>query len=211
MALSHCPLESVVQTWQVLWVPSDPLELYQELQDAFSKDVKSEANQKLIGDVYRASCKFLSKAGSQPLTSLVQNKEYFAFKQGKKLSRAVNKQLFIAEPTEWEAFCDAIASKQAPGMESERITRIIYSVAASFFCFIDLTKDGDQQTPGTFFEYLIGHLFAWRLDVNPRTRLPVLNLDMEATLPTDFVFVEKQQLSRLHTILGIGPRISGLH
>jgi hypothetical protein len=73
-------------------------------------------------------------------------------------------------------------------MESERITRIIYSVAASFFCFIDLTKDGDQKTPGTFFEYLIGHLFAWRLDVNPRTRLPVFNLDMEATLPTDFVF-----------------------
>ena len=79
-------------------MPSDPLELYQELQHAFSKDVKSEANQKFIGGVYRASCQFLAKASSQPLTSLVQNKEYFAFKQGKKLSRAVNKQLFVPEP-----------------------------------------------------------------------------------------------------------------
>src|SRR5205814_8921307 len=56
----------------------------------------------------------------------------------------------------------------------DQMSRIIYSVAVSFFCFIDLTKQGDQKTPGTFFEYLIGHLFAWRLDVNPKTRLPVL-------------------------------------
>jgi hypothetical protein len=95
-------------------VPSDPLEIYQELQDAFSKDVKSEANQTFVGDVYRASCRFLAKAGSEPLKSLVRGKEYFAFKLGKKFSRAVNKQLFVAEPKEWEAFCKAIASKRAP-------------------------------------------------------------------------------------------------
>src|SRR5207245_243093 len=144
------------QTWQRLQVRSDPLEIYEQLQDAFAEDVKSEANQTFVGDVYKASCKFLAKAGSQPLKSLVRGKEYFAFSLGKKLSRAVNKQLFVAEPKEWEAFCKAIATKRAPGMESERITRIIYSAAASFFCYIDLTKDGDQKTPGTFFEYLIG-------------------------------------------------------
>ncbi len=187
-------------------MPSDPLEIYQELQDAFSKDVKSEANQTFVGDVYRASCRFLAKAGSQPLKSLVRGKEYFAFSLGKKLSRAVNKRLFIAEPNEWEAFCKAIASRRAPSMESERITKIIYSVAASFFCFIDLTKDGDQKTPGTFFEYLIGHLFAWRLDVNPKTRLAVLNLDMEATLPTDFVFDLGPNRAKFHLPIKVSTR-----
>lgn len=52
-----------------------------------------------------------------------------------------------------------------------------------------MTKDGDQKTPGTFFEYLIGHLFSRHLGVNPTDKLPVFNLDMEeTTLPTDFVF-----------------------
>jgi len=187
-------------------VPSDPLEAYEDLQDVFSKDVKGEANQNLIGEVYRASCQFLAKADSQALKSLVSGKEYIAFKLGKRLSRAVNKQLFAAEPKEWVVFCKEIASKREPGMESERITRIIYSVAASFFCFIDLTKDGDQKTPGTFFEYLIGHLFAWRLDVNPKTRLPVLNLDMEASLPTDFVFDLGPNRAKFHLPIKVSTR-----
>jgi len=187
-------------------VPSDPLEAYEDLQDVFSKDVKGEANQNLIGEIYRASCQFLAKADSQALKSLVSGKEYIAFKLGKRLSRAVNKQLFAAEPKEWGVFCKAIASKREPGMESQRITRIIYSVAASFFCFIDLTKDGDQKTPGTFFEYLIGHLFAWRLDVNPKTRLPVLNLDMEATLPTDFVFDLGPNRAKFHLPIKVSTR-----
>ena len=187
-------------------MPSDPLEAYEDLQDVFSKDVKGEANQNLIGEIYRASCQFLAKADSQALKSLVSGKEYIAFKLGKRLSRAVNKQLFAAEPKEWGVFCKAIASKREPGMESQRITRIIYSVAASFFCFIDLTKDGDQKTPGTFFEYLIGHLFAWRLDVNPKTRLPVLNLDMEATLPTDFVFDLGPNRAKFHLPIKVSTR-----
>ena len=187
-------------------MPSDPLEAYEDLQDVFSKDVKGEANQNLIGEIYRASCQFLAKADSQALKSLVSGKEYISFKLGKRLSRAVNKQLFAAEPKEWGVFCKAIASKREPGMESQRITRIIYSVAASFFCFIDLTKDGDQKTPGTFFEYLIGHLFAWRLDVNPKTRLPVLNLDMEATLPTDFVFDLGPNRAKFHLPIKVSTR-----
>jgi hypothetical protein len=165
-----------------------PLSAYEDFQDAFAADVKSAANQESLGKIFTASCRYLSKLKTVELRSLVSNKEYFAFTDGNKLSRAVNKQLFLSEPAEWDAFCRGISSKRAPDLGSERITRIIYSVAVSFFCYIDLTKDGDQKTPGTFFEYLIGHMFAWRLDVNPKVRLPVLNLDMEATLPTDFVF-----------------------
>jgi hypothetical protein len=187
-------------------VPHDPLAAYRKLQDVFSKDVKSEENQILIGNVYEASWRFVSKARPKVLKSLVPNKEYFAFELGKKLSRAVNKQLFVPDTKGWEAFRKAIAAKRAPDMDSDRITRIIYSAAISFFCFIDLTKDGDQKTPGTFFEYLIGHLFAWRLDVNPKTRLPVLNLDMEATLPTDFVFDLGPNRAKFHLPIKVSTR-----
>lgn len=185
---------------------ADPLAAYGKLQAAFSADVKSEENQILLGQVFEASLRFLSKADRTPLKSLVPDKEYFAFAAGKKLFRAVNKGLFVPELAEWEAFRKAIAGNRAPNIDSDRITRIIYSVAVTFFCFIDLTKDGDQKTPGTFFEYLIGHLFAWRLGVNPKTRLPVLNLDMEATLPTDFIFDLGPNRAKFHLPIKVSTR-----
>ena len=165
-----------------------PLSAYEDFQDAFAADVKSAANQQCIGEIFTASCKFLGWLKTVDLRSLVSNKEYFSFTDGKKISRAVNKQLFASEPAEWQKLSWALATKNMEGLDAQAITRIIYSVAVSFFCFIDLTKEGDQKTPGTFFEYLIGHLFASRLEVNPKIRLPVLNLDLEATLPTDFIF-----------------------
>src|SRR5438045_4937574 len=145
---------------------TDPLSTYEKLQKVFSADVKSEKNQSFIGDIYRSSCKFLARAATQPLKSFVPGKEYFAFRMGKRLSRAVNQELFVSAPTEWEAFRAALAEKRRQAIDPDSATRIIYSVAVSFFGFIDLTTDGDQKTPGTFFEYLIGHLFAWRMNVN---------------------------------------------
>jgi hypothetical protein len=183
-----------------------PLAAYQKFQDTFSADVGSVANQQGLGEIYTASCRFLEKARTTPLTSMVSGKEYFAFAHGAKVSRAVNKALFLAEPLQWERFCRAIGSRKRPDREPEQITRIVYSVAVSFFCFIDLTKEGDQKTPGTFFEYLIGHLFAWRLGVNPKTRLPVLNLDMEATLPTDFIFDLGPNRAKFHLPVKVSTR-----
>lgn len=185
---------------------ADPLTTYEKLKDAFAADVKGEHNQILLGQVFDASLRFLSKCDEKPLKSLVPEKEYFAFALGKKLSRAVNKGLFVPDPAEWEAFRKASAATPVPDMEPERITRIIYSVAGSFFCFIDLTKEGDQKTPGTFFEYLIGHLFAWRLGVNPKTRLPVLNLDMQASLPTDFIFDLGANRAKFHLPVKVSTR-----
>jgi hypothetical protein len=88
--------------------------------------------------------------------------------------------------------------KRFAGFDAYRITRLIYSVAISFCCYIDITKQGDQKTPGTFFEYLIGHLFARRLGLNPTTRLKVLNLDMDTTLPTDFIFNLGKDRAKFH-------------
>ena len=61
-----------------------------------------------------------------------------------------------------------------------------------------------RQEP--FFEYLIGHLFSRRLGVNPTTRLPVLNIDMETTLPTDFVFNLGKDKPKFHLPIKISTR-----
>ena len=167
---------------------SDPLKSYASLQKGFSKDVGGSGNRVHFTECVHAAHRNLLACNRLELKSLVPGKEYFAFVGQKKPSRAVNKALFSDHVEEWDRFCDSLDKGDLTGLSADTITRIIYSAAISFCCYVDIHKDGDQKTPGTFFEYLIGHLFAWRLGVNPTNRLPVLNLDMETTLPTDFVF-----------------------
>ncbi len=176
------------------------------LQTTFAQDVKGEGNQKQIGEIFRACSRYLARLERFDLKSLVPGKQYFAFSNGKKLSRAVNIALFTLDLQEWDVFCQAISQKRWADLDPTRTTRVVYSAAVSFFCFIDLTKEGDQKTPGTFFEYLIGHLFAWRLGVNPTKRLPVLNLDMETTLPTDYIFNLGRERPKFHLPIKVSTR-----
>jgi hypothetical protein len=165
-----------------------PLKSYAALQKTFAADIGGAANRKAIGDVYRSCIAFLHEAKREELRSLIPDKDYFAFRIGDKLSRAVNAKQFIADERQWKAFDAAVGKNDLSRFTPDQLTRIVYSVAISFCCYIDLTKSRDQKTPGTFFEYLISHLFAWKLGVNPTTRIQVLNLDMDTTLPTDFIF-----------------------
>ena len=165
-----------------------PLKSYAGLQKTFAADIGGAANQKQIGEIYIESLDFLGSAEREPLRSRIPGKEYFAFRIGDRLSRAVNVRQFAPRARDWQAFTSALNKRNLSKFTPEKITEIIYSVAISFCCYIDLTKQRDQKTPGTFLEYLISHLFAWQLRVNPTTRIQVLNLDMDTELPTDFIF-----------------------
>ncbi len=169
--------------------PRDRIEgLYRQVL-AQRLELTPETLSDLFGELYE-SC-LAANAGYErvDLTTLIADKSYFAFEGATgKISRAVNESLYEPSPDAWAALVAALRAGGFSTLTEEFLTRTVYSLAMSFFVHIDLTRTGDQKTPGTFFEYLIGHLFASRLGVNPRTRLPVLNLDMDTTLPTDFVF-----------------------
>lgn len=165
-----------------------PLKSYAALQKSFAADIGGAENRQAIGRVFHGCLDFLSKAKREPLRSLIPGKDYFAFRVADKLSRAVNAALFAPDERQWRAFDTAAAKHDLNRFTPEQLTQIVYSVAISFCCYVDLTKSRDQKPPGTFFEYLVSHLFAWKIGVNPTTRIQVLNLDMDTTLPTDFIF-----------------------
>lgn len=143
----------------------------------------------LFGDLYSACREVLATCETVQLTTGIPNKRYVAFQRDSRISRAVNVDIFAADAsTDWETFVHALHTHDVTALAAEAVTRLLYSVAISFCAVIDLTRRGDQKTPGTYFEWLVGHLFAAELGVAPTTRLPVLNLDMDTTLPTDFVF-----------------------
>lgn len=168
-----------------------PLKVYKTIKKPFFSDHGGSEVRELLGDAFRSSLELLSVLPKVALISGVPNKQYFAFlsEESNKRSRAVNAALFTPDFTEWEAFAAAMEAKDLNGLDSARVTRLIYTVAISFCCCVDLVHERDNKTPGTFFEYLIAHLFASRLGVNPQTSIQVLNLDNEQTfLPTDFIF-----------------------
>jgi hypothetical protein len=88
---------------------------------------------------------------------------------------------------------------------SER-EKVLYTAAASFCCANDLIRRDDRKTPGSFFEYYIGHLVARELGVNPKNHIEVLNLDMAAKLPTDLIFDLGPDKNRIHLPVKLSTR-----
>jgi len=123
-----------------------------------------------------------------PLVSKVHGKTYFSFttKRGGTLSRAVNAALFDSNiRRQLSHFVDGTFNKLPLADRS----RLLYTAAIAYCCACDLLRTRDQKTPATFFECLVGHLFARSFGVNPRTQVEVLHLEEEtSTLPTDFIF-----------------------
>src|SRR5205085_2189479 len=146
-----------------------PLKRYAGLQKTFASDIGGAANRKQIGDIYLECLQFLGNAEREELRSRIPGKSYFAFRSGERRSSAVNVRQFAPRARDWKAFTSALDKRDLSKFTPEKITEIIYSVAISFCCYVDLTKQRDQKTPGTFLEYLISHLFAWQLGVNPTT------------------------------------------
>lgn len=140
-------------------------------------------------DIVLHSLKFLSQCNQIPLTSIVPEKDYFSFavdRRSGKISRAVNKDLFTFDIVNK---LKRTLSGNVADLSFAQRERFLYTIAMSYCCASDILKTGDQKTPATFFECLIGHLFSRSFGVNPRTQVEVLRLEEESsTLPTDFIF-----------------------
>ena len=164
------------------------LDLYRRISASTKRDSGSAGITELLEELSTICLERLSRYERFRLLSKVSGKTYFAFKDGKSLSRPVNDALLLDDQSVTRRFLSAVASGDFTGLCSEDATKACYSLAIDFCCAVDLTKKGDQKTPGTFFECLISHFFSRRLGVNPKRQIEVLNLDMRTTLPTDFIY-----------------------
>ncbi|CAH0120686.1 hypothetical protein PAE9249_03207 [Paenibacillus sp. CECT 9249] len=132
------------------------------------------------------------------LISQVEGKKYFAFSYNNKISRAVNRNLFIMETNEIEKTINFISKEKLTETTPENITKALYTMAISFCSIIDLLKERDQKTPGTFFEIFACHWFSRMLQIHPKKEIDVLNLDKETKLPTDYIFDLGKNRPKIH-------------
>ena len=163
--------------------------IYEQIKIVFKEKRESRAISHLFQELF-FECEFLmSQKEKIPLNSLIPNKEYFSFKDKSKLTRPVNEYLYnyVSEGM-INDFFDKLKNNSILEIKANDITAIVYRIAINFCTAIDLLKESDQKTPGTYFEYLIGHLFSISFEVMPSNQLEVLNLDMKSKLPTDYIF-----------------------
>lgn len=168
------------------------------LEAGAEKNLKGSDTSKKLVNLILASRGYLLTLDKVPLESKVPGKRYFMFHDPVrgKYSRSVNEGLF-ADNIRTERIRRVIDCDVA-GMRPEIITRVVYNCAMAYCCAADILKASDQKTPGTFFEVLIGHLVARTLGVNPKNQITVPTLDVEVTLPTDYVFDLGEGKNRLH-------------
>lgn len=172
--------------------------LYKDIGQKVHHDCGSQSITDILNSISLECIRYLKRVNKKSLFSQIPDKKYFSFEIKKIFSRPVNAELWLEDVDFLKKFFIKLRGADLRGLSISDITKAFYTIAMGFCCFVDLNKSRDQKTPGTFFEYLIGHVFARVLGVNPRRQLEVLNLDMKSTLPTDFIFDLGPKKAKLH-------------
>ena len=141
-----------------------------------------------------------------PLGSGVPNKRYLmaCLRDRAKGSRPSNAGLF--DPSITRANIERVLEGLTDGMTEAELQRHLYTIAISYPVARDLMATDDKKSPATVFEMLIGHIVANKLNVNPTRSIAIPSLDMENTLPTDFIFDLGAGSAKIHMPVKISTR-----
>lgn len=178
--------------------------IYAALSRTARTGLIEEGTTALLSDLVLAALDLLRLTPREDLISLVPGKQYFAFSREGRVSRPVRRDLFDEQLV--QANIARFNDGSFTQLGFDELKRFLYMFAISYCCETDLAGRDDRKTPATFFEYLIGNIFGRQLGVNPRKQVDVLNLDMRATLPTDFIFDLGAAHRRVHLPVKLSTR-----
>jgi len=161
-------------------------EAYEAAKTACQRNWRSPAAGNTVRDLALRSMRFLTNRCTRvDLISKVPGKEYMAFTYKNVVSRPANRSFFVDDceyvRTEWQNWFDG-------NIEPEALARMSYTVALAPCLAMELFDRNNKKAPATYFECLIGHIFARELGTNPRKRasLPIAGRDVRLTM--DFLF-----------------------
>jgi hypothetical protein len=172
---------------------------YNRLKKLAVKDLKSKEVSAELAAICHLSLDFLR--GSAKLVSLISNvpnKKYAMaqLKASAKTSRPINTDLFDIAASDND-LAKVLAGEVEDFLEP-RLNQLLYTSAMSFCLAVDLTGEGNKKSPGTFFEIFVAHLAAVKFNANPSKKVAVPFVDVENTLPTDFIFDLGPLKSKIH-------------
>ncbi len=182
-------------------------EEYDKLKKIFEKDPQAEEVTNQLITIYSLCREMLEGLEQKQLNTenSTDGKNYIAFVLEDKISRPVNLDLFAAGLEKGEEgkdkvdiFWDNLSRKNIKAQNADDITEAVYCIAISFCCCADLLGSG-QKIAGTYFEKLVGHLYAVHLNANPVNQMTACELDdVTIKIPTDFIFDTGKNKPKFH-------------
>jgi hypothetical protein len=176
---------------------------YQAAKTACQGNWRSPEAANAILDLALRSMRFLANQCRRvDLISMVPGKKYMAFNYQDVVSRPANRAFFVDDSeyvrTEWQNWL-------AGPIEAEALARMSYTVALAPCLAMELFDRNNKKGPATYFECLIGHIFARELRTNPRTRASLSIAGRNVRLTMDFLF-EGASGVRLHLPVKMSTR-----
>lgn len=134
-----------------------------------------------------------------------EGKSYVVFTENGKYSRPVNIDLYndglskdYTGLSKVDIFWNNLRVNNVVAQSAEDITSALYVIAIGFCCCADLLGSG-QKIAGTYFEKLIGHLYAKHLGTEPVNQMMACELDdVSIKIPTDFIFDMGRMKPKFH-------------
>ncbi|MGQ0633733.1 MAG: hypothetical protein ACT4QC_03910 [Planctomycetaceae bacterium] len=183
---------------------------YKLVKHQLKRNIVSGETGKAIHDFALLSLRFLeAQCTSIQLKSLVPGKQYVSYVRknaSAKLSRPANSAIFNPNADsvskQWQAWWEGKISRPD-------LARMSYSIALAPCLALELFDRQNKKGPATWFECLIGHIFAKAIGANPHKKasLPVGGQTVRLTM--DFLFDLGAKKRHVHLPVKC-PRASGL-
>lgn len=133
------------------------------------------------------------------LNSQVASKHYFSYVQTANrhaLSRPVNRAFFQSDQDVIEHQWRHWAAGEH--LNAQEIGTLTYTMAMAYCAASDLFDPNNKKGPATYFERLIGHLFAKALGVNPTMQASLLACGRQVRMTMDFLFDLGRNRPKIH-------------
>jgi hypothetical protein len=181
--------------------------LYQLGKEEAKRDISSDSTGRLIHDLALNTIRFLrDECDRVALKSLVPNKSYFSFsRRGTAgiVARPANAALFNLDPdvvsAQWQAWWEG----KLPHAD---LARMSYTVALAPCLAMELFDRQNKKQPATYFEYLIGHIFAKAIGTSPFKRATLTVQGHTVRMTMDFLFNMKNGVRHIHLPVKMSTR-----
>lgn len=167
--------------------PDDIRDAYAEVKNACKAGWTSTAAADALIELAILSLRFLESEGTPiDLVSNVPDKEYMSYRLDRVVARPANKRFYLRDEREVGSLWRSWAAED--DITEERLACLLYTVALAPCLVMELLDRQNKKGPATYFECLVGHLFATSLGTEPdkTVTLPVHGRSVRMTM--DFLF-----------------------
>lgn len=181
---------------------------YEALRIAARRDLRSTETGECILALATTALRYLAgNCRKARLVSRVPNKEYFSFERCRGvgvLSRPINGAWWDADEaramrgwTDWET---------GRNMDAREQGRLAYTLVMAYCAASDLFDRNNKKGPATYFEWVVGHLIARLLGVDPTKRARIVVDGTPVRLTMDYLFDMGEGKPKIHLPLKMSTR-----